>query len=65
MLFTVLEQSITVLENKQNTQPLNTLLHTQSVRKSEQVRTRKKPTKKKKKREVEQGGGKSVEKLTI
>lgn len=49
------------------TVPENTLLHTQSVRKSEQV-TRKKKKKykeKKKKREVEQGGGKSVKKLTI
>lgn len=53
MLFTVLEQSITVLENKQNTQLQNTLLHTQSVRKSEQVRTRKKKNYKEKKKKEE------------
>lgn len=50
------------------TVPENTLLHTQSVRKSEQVKRKKKKKiqrKKKKKREVEQGGGKSVKKLTI
>lgn len=48
------------------TVPENTLLHTQSVRKSEQVtRKKKKKYKEKKKKEVEQGGGKSVKKLTI